>query len=671
MPDQLHPQKTAEPLCRAEESRQSPAVSGPVSLSSEEVTRLLHELEVQQIELEKKNQALCAGEAHYRALFANMTEAYALWELVFDERGEPCDFRFLEVNSAFETVTGRKRSEVLGRRGLEVYPGAHAAALEAIIQTIATGESVHFERQNPDTGKYYRGCLYRPAEGLAATLFRDVTRRKLEQIARSDQEAQLRLLVEHAPAALAMFDDQMRYLYASRRWVTDYGLEKYDLRGRSHYDLFPELPERWKDAHCRVLRGEVLSAEADRFERTDGSVYWLKWELRPWYDADGKVGGLLIATEDISERKRTEAAIRESEERFRLAAVAARTMVFDVDLRAMRIDSLHGVQAVLGHDPAQLELTIEWWEGQIHPDDRGRYRAAVERMLSSGATETLQYRMIHKDGHTLTVQVVSTPVQDSAGAVTRIVGTVVDITGLRRAEVELRRSQDRLRALTTRQETAAERERLRIARELHDQLGPVLTGMKMDLAWIVKQHGASAMEWVPHVQATMKTIDSTIAMVRRLATELRPQMLDAIGLVAAIEWYAAQFQRRTAIPCAVHAPDIPLDISNDHQIAVFRIFQEALTNIARHSSATSVLVTLTRTPTHATLTITDDGIGFDPDLVASSEGLGILGMRERALLMGAEFLLQSQPHAGTTIALTIQLNGSTEREPEEHEHIDR
>ena len=510
-----------------------------------------------------------------------------------------------------------------------------------------------------------------PVEGLAGILFRDVTRRKLEQIARSDQEAQLRLFVEHAPVALAMFDDQMRYLYASRRWMADFGLGDCDLRGRSHYDVFPEIPERWKDAHRRGLQGDVLSAEADRFERADGSVYWLKWELRPWFDTGGKVGGLLITAEDITERKRTEEAIQKSAERFRIAATAAHAMVFDVDLRTMRIDSLHGVDAVLGYDPMEGNVALEWWERQIHPEDRDRYRDAAARLISTGSAETLQYRMLHRDGRTLTVEVNSTLVRDSAGAVVRIVGAVIDITERVRAEDELRRSQDRLRALTERQETVAERERLRIARELHDQLGPVLTGMKMDLAWIVKQYGTSGMEWVPHVQNSMKTIDSTIAMVRRLATELRPQMLDAIGLVAAIKWHAAQFQRRTGIACAVRAADVPLDISNDHRIAVFRIFQEAMTNIARHSGATRVLVTLKRTRTHATLTIVDDGIGFDPDVLDRTECLGVLGMRERALLVGAEFSLLSQPAAGATMALKIQLRRSGKTKAEGYEDIDR
>ncbi len=128
-------------------------------------------------------------------------------------------------------------------------------------------------------------------------------------LALRESEERFRTLIEHAPVALAMFDADMRYLAVSRRWLRDYGLGEQDLTGRSHYEVFPEIPERWKSAHRRGLAGEVVREREDRFERADGAVHWHNWEVRPWRKVDGTVGGLVLFTEDVSERKQTEAEL--------------------------------------------------------------------------------------------------------------------------------------------------------------------------------------------------------------------------------------------------------------------------------------------------------------------------------------------------------------------------
>jgi PAS domain S-box-containing protein len=164
-----------------------------------------------------------------------------------------------------------------------------------------------------------------------------------------------RRFVANAPLAMAMFDRQMNYLAASPRWLRNYRLEGRELVGRSHYEVFPEIPERWKAAHRRSLAGEVLRMDADRFDRGDGSVQWLKWELRPWFKLSGEVGGITIGTEDITEHKRMEAALCESEENFRnvLATVADAVLVFDAETRKL-VEFNEAAVRVYGYRPEEL-----------------------------------------------------------------------------------------------------------------------------------------------------------------------------------------------------------------------------------------------------------------------------------------------------------------------------
>jgi signal transduction histidine kinase len=210
----------------------------------------------------------------------------------------------------------------------------------------------------------------------------------------------------------------------------------------------------------------------------------------------------------------------------------------------------------------------------------------------------------------------------------------------KRAEIELRESHKQLRALSTYLQHVREEERSRIAREVHDELGQALTSCKLDASWLAHHLPRNQKDLAQKAEKLSVGIDSTIQTVRRIATELRPSILDYLGLDAALEWQAQEFQTRTGIPCVVSATLRDPALDPELTTAFFRIFQETLTNIIRHAEATRVKVQLKEDPSRITLEVTDNGRGIRREEMADPRAMGLLGMRERAALLGGDFRIQ-------------------------------
>lgn len=226
----------------------------------------------------------------------------------------------------------------------------------------------------------------------------------------------------------------------------------------------------------------------------------------------------------------------------------------------------------------------------------------------------------------------------------------------RRAEEQLRESHEQLRALSVYLQSVREEERTRIAREVHDELGQALTSCKLDLSWIAGRLPAELKPLADKARSLTAHIDSTIQTVRRISSELRPGVLDHLGLVAAIEWQANEFQNRTGIKCDVRSrvreplPDQELSTT------FFRIFQETLTNVIRHAGATHVAVDLKETAGHIILEVKDNGRGIAQTDIFNTKSMGLLGMRERAALLGGLFKIGAAPHGkGTQVSVSIPL----------------
>nr|WP_275976309.1 PAS domain-containing protein [Geothrix alkalitolerans] len=262
--------------------------------------------------------------------------------------------------------------------------------------------------------------------------FQDITERKRTELALRESQERLQMLIDHAPAALAMFDREMRYLAVSRRWLSDFHLGEQVILGRSHYEIFPEIPEAWREAHRRGLAGEVLHSDEDRFVRQDGTVYWRRWELRPWHAADGTVGGIVIFSEDITERVEALQALRESEQRFRLALRNAPVSV------AVQDRDLRYVWAYNQRTARPEDMVGRRDVDLFPPDQAARLDELKRRVLEEGA-EIHQQMWLDRPGRRLFLDFYCEPVRDAEGRITGVGTATVDLTPVREAEEERRR----------------------------------------------------------------------------------------------------------------------------------------------------------------------------------------------------------------------------------------
>jgi signal transduction histidine kinase len=238
----------------------------------------------------------------------------------------------------------------------------------------------------------------------------------------------------------------------------------------------------------------------------------------------------------------------------------------------------------------------------------------------------------------------------------------------RRAEDQLRQSHEQLRALSVYLQYVREEERIRIAREVHDELGQALTGLKLELTWLVGRLPKSVKTLHEKTRAMAARIDEIIQVVRRIATELRPGLLDDVGLLAAVEWQAHEFQKQTGIQCRVSSAIQQPLCDQDLNTAFFRIFQETLTNIIRHANATRVEVHLGEEDGRLALEVRDNGRGISEEEIRNTKSIGLLGMRERAALLGGEVIVRGQPGKGTAVTVRIPRFGARPGKINRHEN---
>jgi PAS domain S-box-containing protein len=372
------------------------------------------------------------------------------------------------------------------------------------------------------------------------------------------------------------------------------------------------------------------------------------------------------ATQDVTELKQAEEKLLQSERQLAEAQRLAHIGSWDWDLRTNAVTWSDELYHIFGLQPGAISVAEEVNQF-IHPDDLALGWDTVKRAVATKEPYDYYHRIIRPDGTERIARSRGSIMSDERGEPIKVFGATQDVTDRKQAEEKLKATTEQLRALSASVQSAREEESTRIARELHDELGGALTALRWDLeevGGIISEATASTqLSFLRKKIESMTTLTgTTLDTIRRLASELRPMALDELGLVEAIEWQALQFENRTGIAVEFECSLEKVDLKSERSTAVFRILQEALTNILRHAQATQVTVTMKQEAGEFLLTIKDNGRGITESEKSGVHSLGLLGMRERAHLIGAQIDIIGIEEKGTLVAMRIPISESSERQ---------
>ena len=465
-------------------------------------------------------------------------------------------------------------------------------------------------------------------------------------------------LVESAMDAIITIDESQRIVHFNAAAEKAFRWPRRAVIGQPIEML---IPERFRGAHhghvdrfsATAATSRGMGAQTVLYAlRADGSEFPIEASISQHEEGDRRL--LTVILRDITRRLESARALERSEARLRSIVDSAMDAIVTVDESQHIVLFNATAEMVFGCPRDQaVGAPLDWFIPERY---RAGHRELVRRFGESGETSR---RMGHArvvmglrlSGEEFPIEASISHVSEGGQRFYTVI--LRDVTERVRAEEALRKSQEEIQSLAIAASTAREQEKSRIARELHDELGQALTALKIDVSWLRENGGKPSQERLDKLESMAKLLDSTVAAARRISADLRPMMLDDLGLVAASEWLVENFTQRTGIPCELVMGAGDFDLADPHATTVFRTLQESLTNAAKHSKATQVEVALERENGEIVLTVTDNGTGFVPGEARKPGSFGQIGLRERAYHLAGRVTFDSTPGHGTRVELRI------------------
>jgi PAS domain S-box-containing protein len=591
------------------------------------------------------------SEERYRSLFENILNGFAYCKMIFDgDHAE--DFIYLKVNKAFESLTGLK--DIVGKKVSEVIPGIRESDKElfdAYARVALTGIPEAFEIYVNTLEMWFSISVYCPRKEYFVAVFDVITERKLAEEALRLEKENFRHSIDDSPLGVRIATIEGNTIYANKAILDFYG---YDSLGELQKTRLKDryTPESYAQAQKRKLQREHGDFSVTEYEisivRKNGEIRHLQVYRNEvlWNGARQ----FQVIYKDITIRRQAEAALRESEARFRSLFENSLMGISVTDPDGYLVQINQAYSRMYGYKNPKEMLTEVSNVRQLYskPEER---KEVLQLLRRNGFMEARTIEVIRRDGSRFPVLVSVNEIRDADGKLIYNQATQLDITERRHTEEELRNSKELLEQLNQHLHEVRENERAIISREIHDELGQSLTALKLDLNRM-HTYLDNNPEAVAKLNGMIELVSDTIRDVQRISSDLRPGILDELGLVSAIEWYCDEFEKRTGIKC-----NLKLDNSDyeDAQINLtfFRVLQETLTNVIRHAKASSVSIKLQKLIKGATMIIRDNGIGIPEEKIRSTKSFGLISMRERVKQFNGTIDISSKKDYGTKLAIFI------------------
>ncbi len=578
-------------------------------------------------------------------LFSHMTDAVIIMD-VYD--------RILKMNKAAEKLFGEKTKNLLKSNIHKLIPDYNSqeeyqnAELEIILNT--ENKILSLTHSNVEEAEVRIGNIL---------IVRDITIRKEAEIKLKKSEQMFHGLFESAPDALVVVNSEGEIVRINKQTESLFGYSRDELKEKKVELLLPEsfrkIHQKHREKYFANPHQRIMGAGLELYgQRKDSSKFPVDIMLSYLNNDEGI--NVIATIRDITERKRSEEIIRKHKLMLTQAEELAHLGSWEWNILENKVHWSEELFRIYGITHEEFDGTFESFIEKVHPDDRKHVKRSVEEAFEKRKHFQHYERIIQPEGNIRTLYTKGIVHIDEDGNPTSMFGSCLDVTDFKRVEFELRTSQQQLRALSASLQSAREEERTHIAREIHDELGQVLTAVKMDITLLnesILEEGITLPEVINELKSIVKLIDESIQTVRDIATELRPDVLDHLGLAAAIEWQLKEFQKRHKIETEFFSEIKYLSLDKEQTTAVFRIYQETLTNVIRHAECSKVEVAIVREGGFAVLKVRDNGKGISEKEINNIKSIGIIGMKERALIIGGKINITGSPGCGTMVTLQI------------------
>lgn len=566
--------------------------------------------------------------------------------------------KFLRWNKNFETVTGYSAEEISRMHPLDFFDEKDKQLLSEKIANVFVAGSDYVESdfllKNGDKIPYYftgQAIDYEDEVCLMGVGLDFSEKEKAARIIRESEE-KYRTIIEQAADGIFLADKDSMIIDVNSAGCRMLGYSKEELQLKSYISLIPEEDLKNNPVLIDKLGSGGAIINERRLMKKDGTYIDVEISAKVLFD-----GRYQSIVRDITERKKAGKALRESEERYRALVENApeALVVFDVDQKKFISVSESATRLFKMTKEELLQLGPVDVSTDFQPDGKPSEEAAKYYVQKALDGEKISFEWTHcdKDKNPISCEVWLVRLPSENQLLVR--GSIVDITERKKAAEEIRVNSELLRDLYSYSQKIREEERTHIAREIHDELGQQLTGLKMDISWMNRKLKNTDEMISQKMAGTLDLIDATIQTVRKIATELRPSILDDLGLLAALEWQGEEFGKRSGIKVIFSGTVGEINAKPGVTTELFRIYQELLTNVARHSDAGTVKTSLYIEHDKLYLSVEDNGKGFDTDSIVSKKTLGLRGIKERTGQIGGNYEIKSKPGAGTFVLISVPL----------------